>query len=84
MFFLFVFCFSHVTTQLTPSLAAALVHNHVLVVPEEHFSVLVVEHAQRAHFGRGAAGGRHSVRVEMLQQALRKRHKTEDLSKLHD
>lgn len=28
-----------------PSLAAAFVHNHVFVMPQQHFSVLVVQHA---------------------------------------
>ena len=34
---------------------------------EEHLPALIVQHAQRAHFGRGAAGRRHSVGVVMFQ-----------------
>ena len=49
------------------SLAATLVHDHVLVMSEEHLPALIVQHAQRAHFGRGAAGRRHSVGVVMFQ-----------------
>ena len=48
-------------------LAAALVHNHVFVVSEQHLAVLVVEHTERTHLGRSAAGRNHAVRVEMLQ-----------------
>ena len=48
-------------------LTAALIHNHVFVVSEEHLSVLIVEHTERTHLGRRAAGRNHAVRVEMLQ-----------------
>ena len=48
-------------------LTATLVHNHVFVVSEEHLSVLVVEHTERAHLGRSAAGRNHAVRMEVFQ-----------------
>lgn len=52
------------------SLATAFVHNHVFVVPQKQLAVLIVQHAQWAHFGWGTAGGSSPLRMIMFEQTL--------------
>lgn len=50
------------------------------MVPKKHLAVLVVQHAQWAHFGWGTAGGRNPVRMVMFQQTLEEQRRTDHSS----
>lgn len=52
------------------SVAAALLHHHVLVMPHDHLAVLIVEHGERSQAGGDTGQARHRVWVVQLQQAL--------------
>lgn len=67
----------HETIGLWWSLATAFVYNHVFVVPQKHLAVLIVQHAQWAHFGWGTAGGRSPLWVIMFEQTLEEHRKTD-------
>lgn len=53
------------------SVAAALLDDHVLVVADNNFALLVVEHGEGAHPDGRAGRARHLVGLVELQQALR-------------
>lgn len=53
------------------SVAAALLNDHVLVVADDDFALLVVEHGEGAHPDGRAGRARHLVGLIELQQALR-------------
>lgn len=53
------------------SVAAALLDDHVLVVADDDFALLVVEHGEGAHPDGRAGRARHLVGLVELQQALR-------------
>lgn len=52
------------------SVAAALLDDHVLVVADDNFALLVVEHGEGTHPDRGAGGAGHLVGLVELQQTL--------------
>lgn len=52
------------------SVAAALLHQHVLVMPHDHLAVLKVEHGEWSQAGGDAGQTRHRVGTVQLQQAL--------------
>lgn len=52
------------------SVAAALLDDHVLVVADDDFSLLVVQHGEGTHPDRGAGGAGHLVGLVELQQTL--------------
>lgn len=55
-----------------PSLTAALLHDHVLVVPQGQVVALEVQHGQGAEARGDARRARRSVRVMMSQETLEK------------
>lgn len=52
------------------SVAAALLDDHVLMVADDDFSLLVVEHGEGTHPDRGAGEAGHLVGLVELQQTL--------------
>lgn len=52
------------------SVAAALLDDHVLVVADDNFALLIVEHGEGTHPDRGARRAGHLVGLVELQQTL--------------
>lgn len=52
------------------SVAATLLNDHVLVVADDDFTLLVVEHGEGTHPDRGAGRAGHLVGLVELQQTL--------------
>lgn len=52
------------------SVAATLLHHHVLVMLHDHLPVLVVQHGERSQAGGNTGQTRHRVRAVQLQQTL--------------
>lgn len=53
--------------------APTFLHNHVLMVVQQHSAIVHVQHAQRLGLHRGTAGGGDSVGLVTLQQTLKRR-----------
>lgn len=54
------------------SVAATVLHHHVLVMPHHHLPVLVVQHGKRGQAGRHAGHTRHFVWMVKLQETLQR------------
>lgn len=80
--------YQHCGGQADSALALALseaptfLHNHVLMVFQEHPAIVHVEHAQWLGLHRGTARGRDPVGLVAFQQALKGRKKKEEEAEL--
>ena len=69
-FYLQLISLSPLRISVEVSVAAALLHHHVLVVPQDHVVVLIVQHGERGE-ARGHAGrAGHALGLVEPQEAL--------------